>query len=185
MADPFAEHLELVDQVRSLQPTIDVVAHRLIEVYEAGGQLFTFGNGGSSCDAQHFAEELIARYRRERRPLAASSLSADASVLTCIGNDFGFEHVFSRQVEGLVREGDMVAAFSTSGRSENVVRGLVAARAQGATTVLFGGGDGGSARQHADHAFVVASTHTARIQEMHVLLLHLIIEQVDAWAALT
>jgi D-sedoheptulose 7-phosphate isomerase len=185
MADPFAEHLQLVEQVRSLQPTIDVVARRLIEVYETGGRLFTFGNGGSSCDAQHFAEELIARYRRERRPLAASSLSADASVLTCIGNDFGFEHVFSRQVEGLVRVGDMVAAFSTSGRSENVVRGLSAARAEGATTVLFGGGDGGPARQHADHAFLPGSTDTARIQEMHVFILHLIIEQVDEWAAAT
>jgi D-sedoheptulose 7-phosphate isomerase len=183
MADAFAEHLALVEQVRTLGPKIDTVARRLIEVYTGGGRLFTFGNGGSSCDAQHFAEELIARYRRERRPLAASSLSSDASVLTCIGNDFGFEQVFSRQVEGLVRDGDMVVAFSTSGRSENVVRGLAAARAQGATTVLFGGGEGTPASDHADHAFLLTSTDTARIQEMHVLLLHLIIDQVDEWAA--
>ncbi|MDX6409022.1 MAG: D-sedoheptulose 7-phosphate isomerase [Gaiellaceae bacterium] len=183
MGDAFAEHLALVEQVRTLGPKIDTVARRLIEVYTGGGRLFTFGNGGSSCDAQHFAEELIARYRRERRPLAASSLSSDASVLTCIGNDFGFEHVFSRQVEGLVRDGDMVVAFSTSGRSENVVRGLAAARAQGATTVLFGGGEGRPASDHADHAFLLTSTDTARIQEMHVLLLHLIIDQVDEWAA--
>jgi D-sedoheptulose 7-phosphate isomerase len=183
MADPFAEHLALVEQVRGLRPTIDLVAGRLIDVYVGGGRLFTFGNGGSSCDAQHFAEELIARYRRERRPLAATSLSSDASVLTCIGNDFGFDEVFARQVEGLVRDGDMVAGFSTSGRSENVVRGLAAARAHGATTVLFGGGEGKPASEHADHAFLLASTDTARIQEMHVLLLHLIIEQVDEWAA--
>ena len=185
MADPLVEHVALVEQVRGLRPTIDLVARRLIEVYAGGGRLFTFGNGGSSCDAQHFAEELIARYRRERRPLAASSLSSDASVLTCIGNDFGFEQVFSRQVEGLVSDGDMVVAFSTSGRSENVVRGLEAARAQGATTVLFGGGEGKPASEHADHAFLLASSDTARIQEMHVLLLHLIIEQVDEWAAST
>src|SRR3954471_25006709 len=119
MADALAEHLALVDHVRTLQPQADAVARRLIEVYANGGRLFTFGNGGSSCDAQHLAEELVARYRRERRALAATSLSADASVLTCIGNDFGFDAAFSRQVEGLVQDGDMVVGFSTSGRSEN------------------------------------------------------------------
>jgi D-sedoheptulose 7-phosphate isomerase len=183
MGDPLDDHLALVEQVRALRPEVDAVARRLIEIYTAGGRLFTFGNGGSSCDAQHLAEELVARYRRERRALAATSLSSDAAVLTCIGNDFSFAEVFSRQVQGLVRAGDMVAGFTTSGRSENVVRGLAAARAAGATTVLFGGGDGMPAREHADHAFVLDSTDTARIQEMHVLLLHLLIDQVDEWAA--
>lgn len=182
MADPLADHVALVEHVRELLPEVDAVAQQLIDVYAAGGRLFTFGNGGSSCDAQHFAEELIARYRRDRRALPASSLSVDASVLTCIGNDFGFDQIFSRQVEGLVREGDMVVGFSTSGRSENVVRGLAVARQRGARTVLFGGGDGGPASEHADHLFVLPSTDTARIQEIHVLLLHLIIERVDAWA---
>jgi D-sedoheptulose 7-phosphate isomerase len=183
MADPLSEHLALVEHVRTLAPQVDAVARALIGVYEGEGRLFTFGNGGSSCDAQHLAEELVARYRRERRALAATSLSSDASVLTCIGNDFGFDEVFSRQVEGLVRRGDMVAGFSTSGRSHNVVRGLAAARACGAVTVLFGGGEGAPARDHADHALVVPSSDTARVQEMHVLLLHLIVDQVDAWAA--
>ena len=185
MADPLADHVALIEDVRAMLPVVDSVAQRLIDIYVAGGRLFTFGNGGSSCDAQHLAEELVARYRRERRALAATSLSSDASVLTCIGNDFGFDAAFSRQVEGLVREGDMVVGFSTSGRSENVVRGLAAARERGATTVLFGGGDGRPASEHADYAFVLPSTDTARIQEMHVLLLHLIIERVDEWAALT
>lgn len=183
MDDALADHLALVEHVRELLPEADAVAERLIEVYENDGRLFTFGNGGSSCDAQHFAEELIARYRRERRALAATSLSADASVLTCIANDFAFEEVFARQVEGLVRPGDMVAAFSTSGRSENVVRGLTAARERGATTVLFGGGEGRPASDHADHLLLVPSSDTARVQEMHVLLVHLIIDRVDAWAA--
>jgi D-sedoheptulose 7-phosphate isomerase len=183
MGDAFEDHLALVEHVRGLAAEIEAVARRLIEVYEADGRLYTFGNGGSSCDAQHFAEELIARYRRERRPLGAASLSADASVLTCIANDFGFDDVFARQVNGLVRAGDMVAGFSTSGRSANVVRGLAAARELGAVTVLFSGGDGEPARDHADHAFVLPSTDTARIQEMHVLLLHLIVDRVDAWAA--
>lgn len=183
MDDALADHLALVEHVRELLPEADAVAERLIEVYENDGRLFTFGNGGSSCDAQHFAEELIARYRRERRALAATSLSADASALTCIANDFAFEEVFARQVEGLVRPGDMVAAFSTSGRSENVVRGLTAARERGATTVLFGGGEGRPASDHADHLLLVPSSDTARVQEMHVLLVHLIIDRVDAWAA--
>ena len=183
MDDAVAEHLALVERIGELLPEVAAVARRLIEVYDGGWRLFTFGNGGSACEAQHLAEELIARYRRERRPLAATSLSADASVLTCIGNDYGFEQVFSRQVEGLVREGDMVAAFSTSGRSENVVRGLAAARERRATTVLFSGGEGGPASDHVDHSLVVPSKDTARIQELHVLLVHLIIEQVDAWAA--
>ena len=183
MGDPLAEHLALVEHVRELRSEVDAVAQRLIEVFGAGGRVFTFGNGGSSCDAQHLAEELIARYRRDRRPLAASSLSADASVLTCIGNDFGFEDVFARQVEGLVRAGDVVVGFTTSGRSENVVRALAVARERGATTILFGGGDGLPASDHADHSFVLPSSDSARVQEMHVLLLHLIVEEVDAWAA--
>ena len=154
-------------------------------MYEGGGRLYTFGNGGSSVDAQHFSEELVGRFRRERRPLPAQSLSADAAALTCIANDYSFEEVFERQVRAFVRSGDAVIAFSTSGRSPNVVRGLAAAREAGATTVLFGGGEagGGPAAEHADHRLVVPATSTARIQEMHVLLLHLVIDRIDAWAA--
>src|SRR3954454_4482717 len=117
MDEALTEHLALVAHVEELLPRVEEIAAGLIGVYDAGGRLFTFGNGGSSCDAQHFAEELVARYRRDRRALAATSLSSDASVLTCIGNDFGFDAAFSRQVEGLVRDGDMVVGFSTSGRS--------------------------------------------------------------------
>ncbi len=183
MADPLAEHREVLAGVAALLPELDAVATRLIEVYSAGGRLYSFGNGGSSCDAQHLAEELVARYQRTRPPLAATSLSADPSVLTCIGNDFGFEDVFARQVRAHARAGDMVVGFTTSGRSENVVRGLAAAREVRATTVLFTGGDGRPALDHADHALVVPSTSTARVQEMHVLLVHLLLEPVDAWAA--
>lgn len=183
MTDPLAEHRELLDRVAALLPELDRTTQLVIDVFRAGGRLYSFGNGGSSCDAQHLAEELVARYLRERRPLPATSLSADPSVLTCIGNDFGFEDVFARQVRAHVRAGDVVVGFTTSGRSENVVRGLAAARELGATTVLFSGGDGRPAADHADHALVVPSTSTARIQEMHVLLVHLLIDEVDAWAA--
>ena len=178
-----AEHLEVARGIEALLPQVDAVAQRLVELYRGGGRLYTFGNGGSSADAQHFAEELVGPFRRERRPLPAQSLSVDAAALTCIANDYSYEDVFARQVEAFVRPGDVVAGFSTSGRSPNVVRGLAAAQAAGATTVLFAGGEGAPARDHADHALVVASTSTARVQEMHVLLLHMLLDRVDEWAA--
>ena len=182
-AAALAEHRALVGHVEELLPGVDALARRLIEAYGDGGRVYTFGNGGSSADAAHFAEELVGRFRRERRPLPAQSLSIDASALTCIANDFSYDEVFERQVQAFARAGDVVVGFSTSGRSPNVVRGLAAARAVGATTVLFGGGDGGPAAGQADHALVVPSRDPGRVQEMHVLLLHLVLEQVDAWAA--
>jgi D-sedoheptulose 7-phosphate isomerase len=183
VADPLEEHIELVSEVRALLPAIGELATALQRAYEGGGRVYTFGNGGSSADAAHFAEELIGRFKRERRPLPAQSLSIDATALTCIANDYSYDEVFERQVRGFVRPGDVVIGFSTSGRSPNVVRGLAAAREAGATTVLFGGGDGGPAAEHADHALVIPSSSTARIQEMHVLLLHLVLDRVDVWAA--
>jgi D-sedoheptulose 7-phosphate isomerase len=178
-----AEHIDLARRATELLPAAGDVARAIVAAYESGGRVYTFGNGGSSADSQHFAEELVARFKRERRPLAAQSLASDATVLTCIANDYSYDEVFERQVRGFVRRGDVAIGFSTSGRSPNVVRGLAAARELGATTVLFGGGDGGDALAHADHALVVPATSTARIQELHVLLLHLIIDQVDRWAA--
>ena len=175
------EHVELAGRVRELLPEVERVAATLIRTYERGGRVYTFGNGGSSADAAHFAEELLGRYKRERRPLPAQSLSTDASALTCIANDYSYDEVFERQVRGFVRRGDVVIGFSTSGRSPYVVRGLAAAQELGAFTVLFGGGP--PAADHADVAFTIPSESTARIQEMHVLLLHLILEQVDEWAA--
>jgi D-sedoheptulose 7-phosphate isomerase len=178
-----AEHVALAGRVGELVPEVRAIGARLIAVYEGGGRLFTFGNGGSAADAQHLAAELVGRFRRERRPLPAVALSVDPSVVTAIGNDYSFGDLFARQVEAFVDEGDMVVGFTTSGRSPNVVQGLAAARERGATTVLFGGGDGLPASDHADHALVVPSATTARVQEMHLLLMHLLLEQVDAWAA--
>jgi len=177
------EHLDVASRMHDLMPVADTAARAIIDAYGRGGRVYTFGNGGSSADAAHFAEELVGRFKRERRPLPAQSLSVDASALTCIANDYSYDEVFERQVHGFAREGDVVIGFSTSGRSPNVVRGLAAARGLGATTVLFAGGSGGAAADHADVALVVPSESTARIQEMHVLLLHVILEQVDAWAA--
>jgi D-sedoheptulose 7-phosphate isomerase len=182
-AHALAEHLELAGQIEPLVPQVDEAGRLLVRALEAGGRIYTFGNGGSSVDANHFAEELVGRFKRARRPLPAQSLANDAAAITCIANDYSFAEVFERQVQAFVRSGDVVLAFSTSGRSENVVRGLAAARELGATTVLLGGGDGGPAAAHADHALLVPSTSTARIQELHVFFVHALIEHVDAWAA--
>jgi D-sedoheptulose 7-phosphate isomerase len=178
-----AEHLALAARIEELLPQVDAVAERLIATYESDGCVYSMGNGGSAADAQHLAAELVGRYARDRRPLAASALSVDPSVLTCIGNDYEFEKLFSRQVEALAAPGDAVVGFTTSGRSPNVVNGLAAARARGAATVLFAGGSGEPARDHADHLLLVGSSNTARVQEMHLLLLHLVIERLDRWAA--
>jgi D-sedoheptulose 7-phosphate isomerase len=181
--DALVEHLALVSRAEELLPRVDAVAGAVIGALAAGGRVYTFGNGGSSVDANHFAEELVGRFQRERRPLPAQSLATDSAALTCIANDYSFEDVFARQVRAFVLEGDIAIAFSTSGRSPNVVRGLAAAREAGATTVLFGGGAGGPALEHADHALVVPSESTARIQELHVFFLHCVIDAVDRWAA--
>jgi D-sedoheptulose 7-phosphate isomerase len=182
-AAAIAEHVALAGRIDELLPAAAGVVGALTGCYARGGRVFTFGNGGSAADSLHFAEELVARFRRERRPLAAQSLAADPTVLTCIGNDYEFDDVFARQVRAFVREGDVAIGFSTSGSSANVVRALQAARELGATTVLFGGGQGTPAADHADHALIVPSSSTARVQEMHVLLLHVVLEEVDRWAA--
>jgi D-sedoheptulose 7-phosphate isomerase len=184
MAEPGAsalsEHLEVARRVEELLPQVEEVARQVIAAYGRGGRVFSFGNGGSAADAQHLAAELVGRYKRDRRSLPAVALTVDPSVVTAIGNDYSFDDLFVRQVEGLVGPDDVVIGFTTSGRSTNVARGLAAAREVGATTVVFGGGDGAV---DADLALVVPSSTTARVQEMHLLLLHLLLDQVDAWAA--
>jgi D-sedoheptulose 7-phosphate isomerase len=177
------EHAALVEAARALLPDVDAAASRLVDVLEGGGRVLACGNGGSAADAQHLAAELLGRYRRERRPLPATALSVDPSVVTCIANDFSFDDVFARQVRALAGPGDALVAFTTSGRSANVVRALEAARELGAATILFAGGDGRPGVDHADVALLVPSSSTARVQELHLLLLHLVVEQVDAWAA--
>ena len=180
-----AEHVTLARCAEELLPEALRVAQTLIDCYRRGGRVYTFGNGGSAASSLHFAEELVARFARERRPLPAQSLTADAATLTCIANDYAFEDVFSRQLEAFARVGDVAIAFTTSGRSPNVVRGLATARTLGAGTVVFGGGQGTPATEQADHALVVPSNSTARVQELHVLLLHVVLDEVDRWAEAT
>jgi D-sedoheptulose 7-phosphate isomerase len=178
-----AEHGELLARMQELLPAADEAARLIVEAYEQGGRVISFGNGGSAADAQHITGELVGRFKRERRPLAAIALSVDPSVVTCIANDYSFEDVFARQVEAHARAADVAIGYTTSGRSENVVRALRAAQDAGAKTILFAGGAGLPAADHADVALVVPSTSTARVQEMHLLLMHVIVDQVDEWAA--
>lgn len=183
MTAQLEDHVAVARAATGLLPDARRVAEVLCDAYARRGILYTFGNGGSAADAQHLSGELIGHYKRDRRPLPAVTLSTDPTVSTCIANDYSYDDVFARQVEALARPGDVVAAFTTSGTSPNVVSALAAARAAGATTVLFGGGTGGAAAAHADHALLVPSTDTPRIQEMHTFLLHAISEVVDEWAA--
>jgi D-sedoheptulose 7-phosphate isomerase len=182
--DYISEHANLLNRVsRELTPKITEVGNLLCESFGKGGRLLTFGNGGSAADAQHFAEELIGKFLRDRRPLPATSLCADGTAMTCIANDFGYADVFARQVQGLAKPGDVVAGFSTSGNSENVLRGLRAGREKGATTVAMLGRNGGKAVAEADHAIIVPGNAASHIQEMHVLIVHLLCDIVDRWAA--
>jgi D-sedoheptulose 7-phosphate isomerase len=181
--DALAEHRDLVARIEDLLPAAEEAARLIVGAYEAEGRVISFGNGGSAADAQHITGELVGRFKRERRPLAALALSVDPSVVTCIANDYSFDDVFARQVQAHAHEGDVAIGYTTSGRSENVVRALRAAHEAGAKTIVFAGGDGMPAAEHADVALVVPSASTARVQEMHLFLMHVIVDQVDGWAA--
>ena len=177
------EHLRVAADAATLLPEAQRLADRLCEALGRGGKLLTFGNGGSAADAQHFAGELLGRFRDTRRPLAAIALSTDPSVVTCIANDFGYDDLFARQVEALAAPGDVIIGITTSGRSPNVVNGLRAAREAGALSVAWTGADPGPAGEAAEVVLAVPSTTTARIQEMHTLLMHTICVAVDAWVS--
>ena len=171
-----AKDVFLAEGAAELERAIDLIAGALRE----GRKLLLFGNGGSAADAQHIAAELVGRFLRERRPLPAIALTTDTSALTAISNDYGFEDVFARQVRALGTRGDVALAISTSGRSANVLRAVEAAREVGLKVVALTGGDGGTLACAADVALrVSASTLSARIQETHILIGHVICELVD------
>jgi D-sedoheptulose 7-phosphate isomerase len=175
-------HFALAGPLAELLPRVEEVGEALCDSLGSGGQLITFGNGGSAADAQHFATELVGHFRRDRRPLAAQALTTDTSALTAIANDYDWQDVFARQVSALARAGDVVVGITTSGRSQNVLRGLAAARERRAVTVAFTG-RAGVPEGGADHVLAIPADDTARIQEMHILVIHLLSEIVDDWAA--
>lgn len=150
----------------------------LIETFKNGGNVFSCGNGGSHCDAMHFAEEFTGRYRKDRKPLGAMALG-DPSHVTCVSNDYGFEYIFSRQVEGMGRKGDLLMGLSTSGNSMNVIRAFEAAKSKGIKTVALLGKDGGKMKDLADLAIIVPAQTSDRIQEIHIKIIHTVIETVE------
>jgi D-sedoheptulose 7-phosphate isomerase len=155
-------------------------ASRIASALQNGHKVLVFGNGGSAADAQHFAGEMVGRFKLNgRAALPMLALTTDSTVLTCVANDFSYEEVFSRQVEAFAQPGDVVIGISTSGRSPNVVRALRAARERGAVTIALLGGDGGTATQEADLPIIVASKDATRIQECHITLIHAISELVE------
>lgn len=177
---PFAELIEVLTRAESLQPAIASGGRAIVDCLKAGGKLLTCGNGGSAAEAQHLSQELLGRYQgKDRRPLPAVCLNADATVLTCIANDFGYEQVFARQVTGLARPGDLLVGFSTSGNSPSVLAAFAAARTAGIRTILLGGRDGGLARDLCDLGILVPSPNTARIQEVHAVVIHCWLDLVD------
>jgi D-sedoheptulose 7-phosphate isomerase len=176
------EHIALAERTReALTSEIEALAGLVCESLGRGGKLVVFGNGGSAADAQHFAAELTGHFVTQRGPLPAVALTTDSSALTAIANDYAFTDVFARQVTALCRPEDVVVGISTTGRAENVIRGLIAARERGARTVGLTGGDGGRLASIADHAVIVPSDVTARIQEMHILIIHVVCAIIDDW----
>lgn len=178
--DQIDEIIPVLQALAGQAATIDQIAALVRDTVLGGGTLFTAGNGGSATDAQHLAEELIGRYRSNHRALPAIAISADASVLTCIANDFGYDALFSRQIEGLARPGDVLVVFTTSGNSPNIVAALDAANARGVATVALLGKTGGACQGLANLELIVASDNSARIQEAHLQVLHYICEVVEA-----
>ena len=176
----FREHQKVIDgSIASLPPSSDAVVETLIRSLKGGGKVLAFGNGGSATQANHFVEELIGRFKETRRPLPAISLVGDSGVITCIANDFGYGALFERQVEGLAGRGDAVVGITTSGRSENVLRGLKSAKAKGATTIALCGKNG-LLGGTADHIVAVPSDVGAYIQEVHLMLIHVWCIAIDA-----
>jgi len=167
----FDEHADVLAKTRvAVEEPFSRLLDACVECIQAGGKIVLFGNGGSASDAQHIAAEFTVRYVDSRPAIAAIALSTDTSALTAIGNDFGFERLFARQVEALCKPGDVVIGISTSGRSQNVIDGLRQALDMGCIAAGFGGKDGGPMAEVADPMLIIPSETTARIQEMHILL---------------
>lgn len=165
--------------VRDHADRIEQVVKLIATAFRGGHKVLLFGNGGSATDAAHIAAEFVGRYHRERAPLPAIALATDIAAITCIANDYGYDELFARQVRAHGQKGDVAVAISTSGNSPNVLKGVEAARAVGLTTIAWTGGSGGKLAGMVDHPFVVPSKVTARIQESHITLGHVLCELVE------
>ncbi|HEX5538150.1 MAG TPA: D-sedoheptulose 7-phosphate isomerase [Methylophilaceae bacterium] len=175
-----ADHQAVMAKLEALLPQIAAVADVMKSCLKRGNKILLMGNGGSAADSQHIAAEIVGRYKRERRGLPAIALTTDTSILTSVGNDYGFDFIFSRQVEALCAADDVVFGISTSGNSANVVRAMETAKQLGAITVGMLGGSGGKLAALCDHSLVMPSSDTPRIQEAHIFIGHMLCELAEA-----
>lgn len=170
------EFLGNAEQIENFGRAVDVV----VNAYRSGGRLYVAGNGGSAADAQHLAAEFVVRLGKDRPSMPAEALTVDSSILTAIGNDYGYDEVFARQVAGKMRDHDVFLALTTSGRSPNILRALEQCRVMSLPSIVFCGRDGGQAKTMADHCVVANGTSTSTIQELHIVLAHSLCESVEA-----
>jgi len=179
ITEHFASHCKLVEEsAEQLQKQAETVAAVLVQAFREGHKVIAFGNGGSAAQASHLVGELLGRFATTRQPFPAIALASDAATVTCISNDFGYEALFERQVQALAQPGDVALGFTTSGRSENVRRGLTKARERGAIAVAITGADG-LVKSLVDHVIAVPSDSTAHIQEVHLMLVHVWCAYID------
>ena len=173
-------HLEAISSLSQLQSSIEDSGELLASSLKLGYKILLCGNGGSAADAQHLAAELVGRFVTERKGLAAIALTTDTSILTAVANDYGYDQIFSRQVEALGREGDVLVAISTSGNSANVLAAVKAAKKAGCHTIGLAGGDGGKLREIVDMHIIIPVAQTAHVQECHIVIGHMWCALIDA-----
>jgi D-sedoheptulose 7-phosphate isomerase len=174
------ESVRMLESLKNLDPQVSSAADLIGECFHTGNKLLICGNGGSAADASHFATELVVRFAKDRRALPAICLAGDSGILTAAGNDYGFDKIFARQVAAFGQAGDVLICFTTSGNSKNVVRALEEAKARKLKTIAFLGRDGGPTLGIADIDLLVKDDSTARIQEAHKLLIHVLCEIIEA-----
>ncbi len=174
-------HLQVTEKTRNdLLSDFSKALDLCVSAIKSGNKIMFFGNGGSAADAQHLATELTVRFIENRKPIAAIALTTDTSTLTAAGNDFGFEHIFARQIEAIGKEGDIAIAISTSGKSPNIIKALEMARDKNIITIGMSGRDGGDMPSLCDNMMIIPSNVTSRIQEMHILLGHMLCGGLEA-----
>ncbi|MGB6328767.1 MAG: D-sedoheptulose 7-phosphate isomerase [Halarcobacter sp.] len=176
----FQGHFEIIQKVmQTMQKPLEEASQLVVDTLKAGNKILLFGNGGSAADAQHIAAELTGRYKTERRGLPGIALTTDTSALTAIGNDYGYDRVFDRQVEALANEGDLLIGISTSGNSKNVINAFKVGQERGCKILGLTGRDGGNMNEYCDVNLIIPSDDTPRIQEMHILFGHTICQIID------
>lgn len=173
-------HMAMFNALEPLFPLISAVGIKMQDCIKSGGKILIMGNGGSAADSQHIAAEIVGRFKKERKGMPAIALTTDTSILTSVGNDYGYDYIFARQVEALCRPEDLVIGITTSGNSANVVRAMEAAKEIGATTVGLTGGSGGKLNAICDFNLVMPSSVTARIQEAHIFVGHSLCEILES-----